>query len=132
MIRHMRRLLSRIKSAPRRVINQYRGAIESVCERALRRHEKTIMSADPKQVQAVACTLEATLAMSESLPPGELLALTFTHEELNSFVSYIRQLDTEYRELLKIVTKQGARRAGESGSRAGDALASRVKEENPF
>lgn len=83
---------------------RYQGTIEAVCERALRRREKTIMSADPRQVQSVAMTLEATLAMSETLPPGEILALTVTHEELNSFVSYMRQLDTEYRELLKIVT----------------------------
>lgn len=103
----------------RPITSGYRGTIDAVCERALRRKEKTIMSADPRQVQSVAMTLEATLAMSESLPPGEILALTFTHEELNSFVSYMRQLDSEYRELLKIVSKQPAKNA-------------QMAQENPF
>ncbi len=78
---------------------------DQVVAESYMREGAKVRNVDPKMVEACAATLESALVMSETLPPGHVMSLDFSVDELNSFVCYMRQLDTTYRQQAEFIER---------------------------
>ncbi len=94
-----------------KILNRLRGlkqleAQEIISERAYMEDSKgNVRVVAPEAVDSAAALLEATLAMTEKVHEDQPITLTMTKLELASFVCYMRQLDSAYREQGKFVAK---------------------------